>query len=203
MTEEFQNKKIYKNQAPSSIIDYIGNNIVRNNTLPLKRNLLNYSRKRNSYYTSSKYEPKDNPPKVSLLKPVEEKILNDEESSSFENNEENNSSESYKKEFKLYQSENINYNYLNNGINNKIYNSTNQLYNFQSNNSYYKNKYSSKDINIKLNINSPYINDKFSLQEMSNSFKISNYDKSEFFLNNNQDSDDESQDEKVKLNISN
>ena len=203
MTDEFQNKKIYKNQAPSSIIDYIGNNIVRNNTLPLKRNLLNYSRKRNSYYTSSKYEPKDNPPKVSLLKPVEEKILNDEESSSFENNEENNSSESYKKEFKLYQSENINYNYLNNGINNKIYNSTNQLYNFQSNNSYYKNKYSSKDINIKLNINSPYINDKFSLQEMSNSFKISNYDKSEFFLNNNQDSDDESQDEKVKLNISN
>jgi hypothetical protein len=79
MTEEFQKKKIYKNQAPSSIIDYIGNNIIRNNTLPIKRNLLNYPMKRNSYYTSSKYEIKDNPPIVSLLKPVEEKILNDEE----------------------------------------------------------------------------------------------------------------------------
>jgi len=206
MTEEFQNKKIYKNQVPSSIIDYIGNNIIRNKTLPIKRNLLNYSRKRNSYYPSSKYEPKDNPPIVSLLKPVEEKILNDEESSSFENNEENSSSESYKKDFKLYKSQNINYNYINQGINNKIYNSTNQIYNLQSNNNYqsnyYKNIYSSKDINMKLNINSPYINEKYSLQDNSNSFKISNYDKSEFFLNNNQDSDDESQDEKVKLNIS-
>ena len=207
MAEEFQNKKIYKNQVPSSIIDYIGKNIIRNNTLPIKRNQLNYSRKRNSYYTSSKYESKDNPPIVSLLKPVQEKILNDEESSSFENNEENNSSESYKNDFKLYKSQNINYNYINPGISNKIYNSTNQIYNYQSNNNYqnnfYKNIYSSKDINLKMNLNSPFITDKYSLQELSNSFKISNYDKSEFFLNNNQDSDEESQDEKVKLNISN
>jgi hypothetical protein len=206
MTEEFQNKKIYKNQAPSSIIDYIGNNITRNKTLPIKRNLLNYSMKRNSYYKSSKYEIKDNPPITSLLKPVQEKILNNEESSSYENNEENNSSESSKKDFKLFKSENINYNYINQGKNNTIYNSTNQLYNFQPNNNYqsnfYKNIYSSKDVNMKMNINSPYISDKFPLQEISNSFKISNYDKGEFFLNNNQDSDDTSEEEKIKLNIS-
>jgi hypothetical protein len=190
MTEDFQKKKIYKNQAPSSIIDYIGNNIIRNKTLPIKRNLLNYPMKRNSYYTSSKYEIKDNPPIVSLLKPVEEKILNDEESSSFENNEENNSSDSYKNDFKLFKSENINYNYINQG-NNNIYNSSNQIYNFQPNsnyqNNYFKNICSSKDINMKINLNSPFINDKYPLQEMPNSFKISNYEKSEFFLNNNQD----------------
>ena len=206
MTEEFQKNKIYKNQAPSSIIDYIGNNIIRNKTLPIKRNLLNYPMKRNSYYTSSKYEIKDNPPIVSLLKPVEEKILNDEESSSFENNEENNSSDSYKNDFKLLKSENINYNYINQGKSNTIYNSSNQLYNFQPNsnyqNNYFKNICSSKDINMKINLNSPFINDKYPLQEMPNSFKISNYDKSEFFLNNNQDSDEEIPEEKIKLNIS-
>ena len=205
MKEQFQNQKIYKNQVPSSIIDYIGDNIIRNNTLPIKRNLINYSRKRGSYYTN--YESKDSPKKVSLLKPVKENLLNDEESSSFENNGDNISSESFKKDFKLFKSGNINYDYLNPRMSNKIYNSTNQIYNFQSNKSnqskFYKNIYSSKDMNLKMNINSPFINDKYSQQEMSMSFKMSNYDQSEFFLNNNQDSDEENKDEKVKLNISN
>ena len=90
MKEEFKKYQIYKNETPSSIINYVGGQLQGSNTQDVNQHLFNYPRRRNSLYLK-KFDSKDSIPKVTVLNTVvEKKTKYEESSSSFENSEENN-----------------------------------------------------------------------------------------------------------------
>ena len=198
MKEEFEKKKIYKNVIPSSIIDYVGGNSPRKSN----PHLLNLTRKRSSYYVNSKYDSKNNSPKITHLKPVKEIFKTDEESSiDSKDKEDNISIKSHKHLLKVYKSVNLNYKISNNNMNNnRIYGSSNKIYNYKTYNNILGNKYYmnniSKGNDNKTDIYNTFEGDIYSHKDLSRSFISSlEGDKNEFFLNKLEDSDDKEKEE--------
>jgi len=190
MKEELKKYKIYKNETPSSIINYVGGHLQRSNTQSINQHLINYPRRRNSLYLK-KFDSKDSIPKVTVLNTVvEKKKKYEESSSSFENSEENSITNGHEKFFKPLKSVNFDYKFKNND---SQYNSTNKLFNYKSNKNfndkaYYRNIPWTTDTNL-INSYTPYDNI-YSYMEFSRSFKSSIDDnKSDFLLNEIQDSD--------------
>ena len=194
MREEFKKYKIYKNETPSSIINYVGGQLQGSNTQDVNQHLFNYPRRRNSLYLK-KFDSKDSIPKVTVLNTVvEKKTKYEESSSSFENSEENNIIKNNEYILKAQKSVNLNYRFKNNNINKQIqYNSTNKLFNYKSNTTindkkYYGNTTWSTDTNLVKNFT--FCDNINSYKEFSRSFKSSIDDnKSDFLLNEIIDSD--------------
>ena len=199
--EELRYKKIYKNANPSSIIDYVGGNLTRINTQPTKHHMLNYTRNRNNIYSSSSIEQKDSPPKQTQLNTVIERIVTDEESScSFNSKKSKDTIKSHKNVIKQFRT--INSNYQFNINNSNIYGSSNKIYNYNTskksirNNKYFLNL--SRNIDTNKDLYSPFQDERYSYKNNSRSFKSSNdEDRSEFFLNKIQDSDEENEIKKI------
>ena len=192
MKEEFKKYQIYKNETPSSIINYVGGQLQRSNTQAVNQHIINYPRRRNSLYLK-KFDSKDSIPKVTVLNTVfEKKKKYEESSSSFENSEENNITKSHENLLKTQKSVNLDYRFKNN--NKQIqYNSTNKLFNYKSNKKiidkkYYGNTTWTTDTNLVNNYT--FCDNIYSYKEFSRSFKSSVDDnKSDFLLNENLDSD--------------
>ena len=192
MKEEFKKYQIYKNETPSSIINYVGGQLQRSNTQAVNQHIINYPRRRNSLYLK-KFDSKDSIPKVTVLNTVfEKKKKYEESSSSFENSEENNITKSHENLLKTQKSVNLDYRFKNN--NKQIqYNSTKKLFNYKSNKKiidkkYYGNTTWTTDTNLVNNYT--FCDNIYSYKEFSRSFKSSVDDnKSDFLLNENLDSD--------------
>ena len=203
--KEFGHYKIYKNANPSSIIDYVGGNLPRKGSLPIKSHLMTYQRNRPNIFPKPTIESKGTSPKITLLNPVIERYITDEESSSFDSKKtkDNIPLKSYKNLFRQYKSVNTNFQFSNNSINNRIYNSSNKIYNYKlSKKSIRNNKYLSSsswanDKNLG-NYNSPFTDEDDSKNNLSLSKSSIDEEKSEFNLNNYPESDLENQ-----ININN
>ena len=193
--KEFGPYKIYKNANPSSIIDYVGANLPRKNSLPLSMNphVMNYPR---NIYSQKTIESKGT---ITLLKPVLERIVTDEESSSSNSKKNNNNKSivSQKNIIKQYKNIHTLYQFTNNNITNKrIYSSSNKIYNYKAskkrirNNKYLMNTGLPSERNNNLEKYSNFEEDLYSNIDVSRSMKSSiDDDKSEFDLNKYPESD--------------
>ena len=198
MKEEFKKFQIYKNETPSSIINYVGGQLQSSNTQAINQHLLNYPRRRNSLYLK-KFDSKDSITKVTVLNTVvEKKKKYEESSSSCENSEENNIVKSHEYLLKDQKIVNLKYRFQNNNINKQIqYNSTNKLFNYKSNKKindkkYYGNTTWTTETNLVNNYT--FYDNTYSYKEFSRSFKSSMDDNnSDFLLNEVQDSDIETE----------
>ena len=206
MKEELIPKKIYKNVIPSNILEYVGGNTHRkNNSSLITSQFYNYSIKRNSLLKNSKDTSQITIP----LNPVIENFKKDEESSSSDSNNSNgNNSIKSHEILKQYKSVNINYRVSNSNLNKKvnsnknIYSSTNRLYNYKSNKKILDKYYINFVNENKVEKYNNYQDDIYS--RMSKSFKSSkDEERSEFYLDNGQDSDEEDQKEEENHKITN
>ena len=198
--KEFGPHRIYKNVNPSSIIDYVGDHLPRKNTLQHQINphIMNFSRNR-TYSEKTSIEPKTTFRKINLLKPSkEERIILEESSSSNSRDSKNNKKNlvSHKNIIRQYKSVKTKFQFSNNNINNRIYGSSNKLYNYKPskksirNNKYIMNTSWANDRNNNLDKYSPFQEDIYSNIDMSRSLKSSFDDeKSEFDLNKYPESD--------------
>ena len=197
--------KIYKNAIPSSIIEYVGgknnhNNII-NTMMQIKPTILNYQRNIPNIFKKSTLECKGTSPKVSNLNTVIERYVKDEEesSSSLDAKDTNTNINKSHKNINQYHNniKEINHQLNTKNINDRIYASTNIIYNYRDSkknerNKFLMNKSANTDINNLVKYR-PFQNDNFSNIERRSFQNNSDEERSEFDLNQYPESDGEKQ----------
>ena len=201
MNEDIFNKKIYKNANPSSIIDYVGgkniHNTIRNSIMQVNPKIMSYKRNIQNIFPKKTIDSKGTSNIIYNLKPVIERYVKDEESSSLSSKDSktNISIKSHKNIIEHYKNvKTINHRFIKNNIGDRLYASSNRIFNYNENkinerNKYLLNKSVTNDINLVKY--SPFQNDNFSNIDIRSITNLSDEEKGEFDLNKYPESDGE------------